>query len=65
MNHTMTYKGHQIKIWDGKGGMGLETKSYLAQTIKPPIITVRRNSISRLKNDIKVEIDKSLKGEMK
>ena len=63
MKHIMSYKGHQIKIWDGRGGLGIKSKSYLAETIAPPIITLRRDSISRLRNDIKVEIDRKLTGE--
>ena len=58
MQQKMVYRGFEIKIWDGKRGLGLRHNSYVAQTTKPPIITVRRNSISHLKNDMRSEIDK-------
>jgi hypothetical protein len=54
----MIYRGYEIKIWDGKRGLGSKHNSYIAQTIQHPIITVRRNSISHLKNDMRAEIDK-------
>lgn len=59
MKYKMKYKGCEIKIWDGKRGLGLQHNSYIAQTIDNPIITVRRNSISELREAIKDEIDRS------
>lgn len=58
MKQKMVYRGFEIKIWDGRGGLVINKKSYLAQITKPPIITFRSDNLSSLKNDIKTEIDR-------